>query len=125
MAKSKPSKNKNRAAQVTWAQAFRDIINKAMDRGQLLPILFFFIVVFIIYKMPEEHVYQFGVDILQGFKKWTLVGWGGMVVMAILWAGHARIMRRRHSSEYLRMGAEKSILQQEQAKPQLGSSDSY
>lgn len=115
-------KNK-RTSTVTWAQAFRDIINKAMDRGQLLPILFFFVVIFLIYKMPPEHVYQFGIDILHGLKNWSLVGWCSTGIVSILWAGHARSMRRRHSAEYLRMGTEKSRLQREQARPQLGSSD--
>ncbi|CAH6869282.1 conserved hypothetical protein [Vibrio chagasii] len=119
---AKPKRNNK--VTVTWAQAFRDIINKAMDRGQLLPILFFFVIMFLIYKMPPERVYEFGMSILQGFKDWTLVGWGGMGFISILWAGHARIMRRKHSAEYLRIGGEKSKLQQDKVKAQLGSSDS-
>lgn len=120
---AKPKKT-NKAA-VTWAQAFRDIINKAMDRGQLLPILFFFIFMFFIYRMPSENVYEFGMNIVQGFKDLSLLGWGTTVLVSILWAGHARIMRRKHSAEYLRIGGEKSKLQQDKAKPTLGSSDSF
>ncbi|AXN32268.1 hypothetical protein DVV14_13740 [Vibrio coralliilyticus] len=122
---SMANKKKNGMAPVTWAQAFRDIINKSMDRGQLLPILFFLVVIFFIFRMPPEHVYQFGVDVLQGLKSWELVGWLGMAIVTVLWAGHARLMRRKHSAEYSRIGNEKSNLQKNQARPQLGSSDNY
>ncbi|OCH57562.1 hypothetical protein A6D98_19370 [Aliivibrio fischeri] len=117
--------NKNNKQTVSWAQAFRDIIIRAMDRGQLLPVLAFLLFLAFIWKMPEEKVYDFGVLILDGFKTLSLVGWGLSGVVCILWAGHARIMRRKHSSEYLRIGREKSRLQQEQVNAQIGSSDNY
>ncbi|NVJ59791.1 MAG: hypothetical protein HWE27_05335 [Gammaproteobacteria bacterium] len=117
--------NKNVKNTVTWAQAFRDIILKAMDRGQLLPVLLFLICLALIWKMPDEKVYDFGVMILNGFKNLSLLGWGIAVLVCVLWAGHARTMRRNHSFEYQRIGGEKSKLQREQAKVPLGSSDTY
>ncbi|OOF34549.1 hypothetical protein [Salinivibrio costicola] len=117
--------NKNSKSTVSWAQAFRDIIIRAMDRGQLLPVLGFLLVLAFIWKMPESKVYDFGVLILNGFKNLSLAGWVSTVVVCILWAGHARIMRRKHSSEYQRIGSEKSRLQKEQVNTPLGSSDNY
>ncbi|EIA0803414.1 hypothetical protein K6327_000923 [Vibrio vulnificus] len=110
---------------VTWAQAFRDIINKSMDRGQLFPMLAFLGVLAMIIKMPEDKVYTFGVDILNGLQNFSLLGWVLSSVIAILWAGHARQMRRQHSLEYKRMGQEKSKLQASASKRiTLKSSDS-
>ncbi|GIB10361.1 hypothetical protein VCSRO184_3474 [Vibrio cholerae] len=96
-----------------------------MDRGQLLPVLFFLIALALIWKMPESRVYDFGVLIVDGFKDLSLIGWVCTAIVCVLWAGHARLMRRKHSSEYLRIGSEKSRLQQEQANVPLGSSDNY
>jgi hypothetical protein len=39
----------NKKQQVSWAQAFRDIIVKSMDKGQLLPVLLFLIVLAFIF----------------------------------------------------------------------------
>lgn len=120
---AKPKKS-SRAA-VTWAQAFRDIIIRAMDRGQLLPVLLFLVCLALIWKMPSDKVYDFGVNFINGFKDLSLLGWILAAVVCILWAGHARLMRRKHSTEYQRIGSEKSQLQQEQIKTTLGSSDSH
>lgn len=120
-----PKPNKNTKPAVTWAQAFRDIIVRAMDRGQLLPVLFFLFVLALIFKMPESRVYDFSIIVVDGFKDLSLVGWILVVVVCILWAGHARSMRRKHSMEYQRIGGEKSRLQQEQITTTLGSSDNH
>lgn len=120
---AKPKRNVK--STVTWAQAFRDIILKAMDRGQLLPVLLFLICLALIWKMPDDKVYDFGVIIVNGFKDLSLLGWAATVIVCVLWAGHARTMRRNHSSEYQRIGSEKSKIQREQSKVPLGSSDSY
>lgn len=115
----------NTKTTVTWAQAFRDIIIKSMDRGQLLPVLGFLIILAIIFKMPEEKVFEFGMATLDGFKNLSLVGWLCTVLVCVLWAGHARAVRRKHSAEYLRIGSEKSQLQKDKINIPLGSSDSY
>lgn len=117
--------NRSTKSAVTWAQAFRDIIIRAMDRGQLLPVLLFLVVLALIWKMPESKVYDFGVVVIDGFKDLSLVGWGLVAIVCILWAGHARTMRRNHSTESQRIGGEKSRLQQEQIDTTLGSSDSH
>lgn len=118
MNKSKKGKNT-----VSWAQAFRDIIMKSMDRGQLLPVLFFLIFLAFIFNMSEENVYDFGIAIVDGFKDASLLGWFVATIIAILWAGHARQMRRNHSAEYLRIGSEKSKLQGDSTKIKLSSSN--
>ncbi|MGF1840978.1 hypothetical protein [Vibrio atlanticus] len=120
---SRQKNSKAKAAPVTWAQAFRDIIIKAIDRGQLMPVLCFLVILALVFKMPEEQVYEFGMNILSGFKDWSLVGWFCTVVVISLWAGHAQVMRRKHSTEYKRMGQEKSKAQQDRAKIPLKSSD--
>lgn len=117
-------KPKNSKTTVSWAQAFRDIIIKAMDRGQLLPVLLFLVLLAFIFKMSEENVYEFGVGIVNGFKDFSLFGWFVAAIVAILWAGHARQMRRNHSSEYQRIGREKSELQaSSSSKIKLNSSN--
>jgi hypothetical protein len=114
---------KKSSQKVTWAHAFRDIVLKAMDRGQLFPLFFFIGALALIFKMPEEHVYDAFLSVLSGFKDFSLIGWLGMGLVSILWAGHARAMRRSHSSEYKRIGIEKSRLQQQQVNNGLGSSE--
>lgn len=117
-------KPKNKGKQnVTWAQAFRDITIKAMDRGQLLPLLFFIVIVIFAWKMPNDKVYEIFIMLFEGFKDLSLVGWLGMILIAILWASHSRAMRRNYSVEYQRIGAEKSMMQQQLTKVPLGSSD--
>lgn len=116
--------NKSEQSEISWAQAFRDIIIKSMDKGQLLPVLGFLIMLALIFKMPEDKVYTFGEQIVAGFKDMSLLGWLCATVACVLWSGHARIMRRKHSAEYRRIGLEKSRLQQAKIKGPIGSSDS-
>lgn len=117
------NKKTHQRTNVTWAQAVRDITVRAMDRGQLLPVGFFIAALLFIFKLPEDKVYPIMSEILSGFKSLALLGWLVAAIIAILWAGHARTMRRNHSAEYKRIGMEKSNLQHEQSKMQLTSSD--
>jgi hypothetical protein len=74
--------------------------------------------------MPEDKVFEIGQLFINGFIELSLIGWFGMAVVCILWAGHARTMRRQHSAEYKRIGIEKSKLQKMQTSSiKLGSSD--
>jgi hypothetical protein len=106
------AKQSKSISKVTWAHAFRDIVIKAMDRGQLLPIFFFFSCLILVSKVPEEKAYDLAIIIVDGFKDASLLGWLGMIALAIFWAIHAQSMRRKHSAEYKRIGTEKSSLQQ-------------
>lgn len=52
----------------TWAQAFRDIVVTAMSTGQFPVFAMFFIIVFIIYKLPEKDASVLAGSILVGLK---------------------------------------------------------
>ena len=90
-----------------------------------MPVLAFLIILAIIWKMPEDKIFEFGIATLEGFKNLSLFGWALAIIVCILWAGHARSLRRKHSAEYFRIGTEKSKLQQDRINMNLGSSDSY
>ncbi|HEW9976689.1 hypothetical protein [Shewanella algae] len=128
MARGKPqtnnrSRKKSEAHKVTVAEAFRDVVIKAIDRGQLLPLIGGFCLVLLIWKMPEDKAYEFATNMAKGFQDLSLFGWLLAVFFAVSWSVHVRSIRRKHSEEYRRIGREKSELQGKRAKIKLESSD--
>ncbi|MCX0422091.1 hypothetical protein ODY53_06860 [Aeromonas veronii] len=96
---------------VTWAQAFRDIVVSAMSRGQLIPLGVFIVVLSAVYKMPEEKVYDFAIYFVNGLSNHSLTGYVIAVITCILWGGHVKTIRRSFSDEARRIGLEKTKLQ--------------
>ena len=114
---------KNNRGTVTWAQAVRDIINVAINRGQLIPLGIIVIVLLIIWKMPEDQILVFCREILAMLKKGELISYVLCPSLAMGWFFHAKSMRKHFSNEYLRIGREKSNLQGQAAGEKFESSD--
>ena len=115
--------SKGKAGQVTWAQAFRDIIIASMNRGQL-PILGMVGIVFLlVWKMPDEKASQLVFDLYGKLMEMEMWAYMLLAVTLVGWYSHAKIMRREFSREYRRIGQEKSDLQSKAAGIKFKSSD--
>ncbi|HCC5832619.1 TPA: hypothetical protein M5839_004823, partial [Citrobacter freundii] len=108
---------------ITWAHATRDIVNRAMSTGQMLPLCVFVVLVILLTRVPNEKIPDVIHDILVSLLNWNMLGWIFFVLALIAWAGHARIMRKDFSSEAERIGKEKTTLQQQKTSQPLGTSD--
>lgn len=99
------------AVKVTMAQAIRDVLITAMNKGQL-PLLFVCAVLFLlIWRLPAADVSALGHQTLQRLVDWSLVGWllaGGLIFG---WWFHAKATRDQFKSELARIGQEKSRAQ--------------
>lgn len=108
---------------VTWAQAFRDIIVVAMNRGQL-PILAVCAIFFIlIYKLDADKAFQLLNSFMIELKRFSILGWILWVLTVIAWFFSAKKVRKDFSSEMRRVGREKSKAQEKAADRKLPSSD--
>ncbi|EEX3304652.1 hypothetical protein D1V28_000510 [Escherichia coli] len=120
MGKGKSNKNQG---QVTWAQAWRDVMIRAMSSGQLIPITISIILMIAAWRLPEVELSRLAFSIVDGFKDHALVGWAASLVLVLAWSAHARLMRRCFSTEAQRIGNEKTKYQQKQTNQVLGTSD--
>lgn len=111
--KPQPQRNNktSRPYRVTWAQAFRDVTNKAMARGQLLPIALLFITLLLIYKLPNGEVATLLDKLLDMLNQGEMWAYVLLVIICIGWYKHAKMMRKQFSAEYKRIGQEKSKIQ--------------
>ena len=116
-------KNNKSQVQVTWAQAWRDVMVRAMSNGQLIPITISIILMIAAWRLPDGDLSRLAFSIVDGFKDHALVGWAVSVILILAWAAHARVMRRCFSSEAQRIGNEKTKYQQKQTNQALGKSD--
>ncbi len=108
---------------VTWAQAFRDIIIAAINRGQLPLLGIIGIAALIIWRMPDTEVAGLARDLLVALKHGE--GFAYVVEVATLlgWYAHSKFMRREFSQEFRRIGKEKSDIQSRAAGTKFKSSD--
>lgn len=113
----------NSITKITWAHATRDIVNRAMSTGQMLPLCVFVVLVILLARVPNEKIPDVIHDILVSLLNWNMLGWIFFVLALVAWAGHARIMRKDFSSEAERIGKEKTTLQQQKTSQPLGTSD--
>lgn len=82
---------------VTWAQAVRDVLNTAMNRGQL-PVLFILLgCLLVLYRLPEEQLSLLVFKIVQGLKDGSLVGYALVVLILIVWYLDARKIRKEYA----------------------------
>lgn len=79
--------------EVTWAQAVRDIVIAAINRGQLPALLLGFSVLLLIYKLPDEFVGPMFNRVLTKLEDGSLVGWTLFAIVVVVWYLHARKMR--------------------------------
>ncbi|HDG0627991.1 hypothetical protein [Serratia nevei] len=108
---------------VTWAHAFRDIVNRAMSTGQLLPLGIFLLLLISFWRVPTDELAAVLHEIIAGLRDSTLWGWILFIVAIVCWAKHAKSMRKMFSEEADRIGSEKTKLQQQQTTQRLGTSD--
>lgn len=109
---------------VTFAQAWRDVMIKAMTTGQLVPITISMVLMIAAWRMPAEELPKLANRIIDGLADNSLVGYILCVVLILAWAWHASVMRRCFSNEARRIGAEKTQHQQARTQIPLGTSDS-
>lgn len=109
--------------QISWAQAVRDMVVAAINKGQLPIFGFFLVILMLIYKMPEGDVAKLVFEMLSSLKKGEFVAYILLILSVSGWIYHARIMRREFSIEAKRIGREKSNLQSQLAGVKFISSD--
>lgn len=107
---------------VTWAEACRDIVISAMDKGQLLPVGLLGFVLLMILKMNAVDDAALANRLLDLIKNHSMIGYFFWVLTLGLWYLHARYMRMAHNEESGRIGREKSRLQEQVSGRQLPSS---
>jgi len=85
---------KTHPAEVTWAQAFRDIVVASINKGQLPILMVGIIFLVIVVKMPEKDVSKLAFEIVQDLKTLHLLGYALFIVTLGFWYLHAQLMRR-------------------------------
>lgn len=121
--KKSGGKQSGSGGRVTWAHAFRDIINRSMSTGQLLPLCIFLLLFIIFWRVPEQELALVLHEIVAGLREGALWGWITAIVAIVGWASHVKLMRKMFSGEADRIGKEKTNLQQQQTTQKLGTSD--
>lgn len=119
----KGGKKSGNKAKVTIAQAVRDVLLRAMSTGQLVPLTLAAIVVIFLVRMPAEALPALFDRILDAMIDTSLLGYILFVLVIVMWAWHASVMRKAFSAETTRLGNEKSKYQQDRTKHPLGTSD--
>jgi hypothetical protein len=107
---------------VTWAEACRDVVISAMDKGQLIPVGLFVFVLLMIFKMNAVDDAALANRLLDLIKNHSMVGYICWILTLGLWYVHARYMRMEHNEESGRIGREKSRLQEQVSGRSLPSS---
>ncbi|WP_107689031.1 hypothetical protein [Neisseria wadsworthii] len=115
-------KQKNQVA-VTWAQAFRDIIITAMNRGQLLLLMVTSIFMLLIWKLESNQAFDLLNNFLEKLKNWSIIGWILWVLTVFGCFILFRKVRTDFSYEMKRVGKEKSKAQEKALQRSLPSSD--
>lgn len=108
----------------TWAQAWRDVMYKAISSGQIVPTSIAIIAMIGMWRMPDEEIGPLMHRVLDGLSNHSLLGWGLFAIALCVWAWHSAVMRRNFSYEAQRIGNEKTRHQQARTTQPLGSSDS-
>lgn len=107
----------------TWAQAWRDVMFKAIASGQIVPTSIAIVMMIAAWRMPEQDLSPLVNRILNGLENHSLIGWIAFAIALCVWCWHASWMRRGFSKEFQRMGNEKTKHQQARTAQPLGTSD--
>ena len=108
---------------VTWAHAVRDIVIKAMGRGQLPLLVFLSILLLLAFKMPDGDVTLLLSKLLEKLSQWGIWGYIIALLLIIAWSMHVRYLKGKFRREYRRISEEKSKPQGEMADVELQSSE--
>ena len=107
--------SRNPQVKVTWAEAIRDIIIRAMDRGQLLLIVFLGILVILAFRLPPERLEALALAVVDRFSKLWLLGWVLWFFSVCGWFVHSSWQRRVGAGELSRVTEERNRLQKKVA----------
>ncbi|WP_146582072.1 hypothetical protein [Neorhodopirellula pilleata] len=102
---------RNPSVKVTWAEAFRDITIRSIDRGQLPILAGFFLIIIIAWRLPEATLEQLASSLVGRFVETNALGWVFAVLLGGGWVVHAATMRRVHHNEMKRLAQERTQLQ--------------
>ena len=94
-----------------------------MNKGQFPFAVFSILILALILKMPSEDVTEFAYSVLQALINTRLLGWGLTILLAVGWFISNKALRRKHSSEFKRIGQEKKKVQEKLILRELPSSN--
>ena len=117
------NRNDNSKIKVSWAEALRDIVLKAIETGQLPALLISVIVILIIWKIPDDQLLLLLQEIIKRFEKGEMISYLILFLCILGWFFHVKILQKRFAREYERIGKEKSSLQSKKSGINLKSSD--
>jgi len=104
-----PSKPK-----VTWAEAFRDIALRMIDKGQWAAFLLGMIVLVVVFRLDSDEL----VALVRELLMWTVVPWVLLGLCIMGWYFHVRFVDHTTKGENRRLGTEKTMLQERLAAMQ-------
>ncbi|MCI5764017.1 hypothetical protein [Actinobacillus porcinus] len=87
----------NRNTKVTWAQAVRDVLNTAMNRGQLPILIVMLAFLFVLYRLPSEDISKLTFLFLEYLKTGYIVGYILFIVTVLAWIRDAKRNRRNYA----------------------------
>lgn len=122
MAKTTDKKTVKVDRRVTWAQAFRDIIVGAMNKGQLLPVTLALVLLLIVARMDPKDLPSLGIKVLELLHAHEMIGYGLWAATVVGWVVHARFVKGTTDAESGRIGKEKTGLQEQLAGRKFTSS---
>ena len=95
----------------------------SINKGQLLPILLTLCLLVFLFRLPSNHLLDFGKEALHCFEVWHILGW--CIVLLETLSGYLiiRRMRKKHGEEIDRISKEKTILQEKLLNRKMGSSN--
>ncbi|RAP57346.1 hypothetical protein [Oleiagrimonas sp. MCCC 1A03011] len=107
---------------VTWAQAFRDIIIAAMNKGQLIPVLLGLALLIWMVRVSPDELSKFGYRCVELIVHHHVLGYVLWIMTLLGWVMHARFAKGTTDAESSRIGKEKTALQERIAGGKLPSS---
>lgn len=99
----------------------RDVLTHAMNKGQLLGLSFFAVIVILILRMPPEAAADILTRVLRKLEQGQGISYGLNVILLILWAFHSAHQRRSIAAEMDRIGREKTSLQEQLTNRRLAN----
>lgn len=115
--------NRAKDRSMSWAEACRDMIVAAIDRGQLPTFGILIVVVTLLAKMSESDVAKLVFSIFESLRNFELFAYIFSFMLCTGWFVHAKTMRKLFSAEAERIGREKSELQSKLAQVTFESSE--
>ena len=87
----------NQNSKVTWAQAVRDVLNTAMNRGQLPILIVMLSFLLILYKLPQEDISKLTFTFLEYLKAGYVLGYVLFISALLAWVYDAKRNRRNYA----------------------------